>query len=77
MEPSQTKPDLIAVKLTPIFPDQPNLLPHINSKAFLWIECKSSRWKNALAEALGYCTFYPNGIPNYWEMHLFCVGPYK
>src|SRR5450432_1808848 len=48
---------LILLQLTPIFPDQPNYLPHINSRDFLWIECKSSMedapsgWKSALMEA--------------------------
>jgi len=51
------KPDLVAVKMIQIFPGQLDLLPRINSRDFLWIECKAvmedtpSRWKNALAEA--------------------------
>jgi len=55
--PSNTKPDLVAVKIIQIFPGQPDLLPRINSRDFLWIECKAatedtpSGWKNALAEA--------------------------
>jgi hypothetical protein len=57
LEPSQVKPDLIVVKLMPIIPNEPNLLPYITSRHFLWIECKAatedtpSGWKNALAEA--------------------------
>jgi hypothetical protein len=51
------KPDLIVIKLIPVFPIEPYLLPHITSRDFLWIECKAatedtpSGWKNALAEA--------------------------
>jgi hypothetical protein len=57
-EPSHAKPDLIVVKLMPVIPNEPNLfLPYIESRDFLWIECKAatedtpSGWKNALAEA--------------------------
>lgn len=55
--PSHTKPDLVAVKMIQIFPGQLDLLPRINLRDFLWIECKAamedtpSRWKNALVEA--------------------------
>ena len=51
------KPDLIVVKFMPEIIHNPNFLPLIDSRDFLWIECKAatentpSGWKNALAEA--------------------------
>lgn len=53
---SSTKPDLIAIKLTP-GPLQQNLPPQFASRDYLWIECKAaiednpSGWKRVLVEA--------------------------
>lgn len=55
-DPSQIKPDLIAIKLTP-GQTQPGQVPQFNSRDYLWIECKAasedrpSGWKNVLIEA--------------------------
>lgn len=57
LEPSQVKPDLIVVKFMPEIIHNPNFLPLIDSRDFLWIVCKAatentpSGWRNALAEA--------------------------
>jgi hypothetical protein len=55
--PSQIKPNLIAIKMTP-GQTQPGQVPQFDSRDFLWIECKAashdtpSGWKNVLAESV-------------------------
>jgi hypothetical protein len=54
--PSKIKPDLVIKKLMPAQPQQ-NLPPQVNSRDFIWIECKPatkdipSGWKNVLGQA--------------------------
>src|SRR3954451_8153003 len=56
LSPSQTKPDLIAIKLTVVPMQQPQV-PQVVGRDFLWIECKAAAhdipfgWKNVLQEA--------------------------
>lgn len=55
---SSTKPDLIAIKLSP-GPGQLGQMPQFTSRDFLWIECKAAcqdkrfGWKDVLGEAAG------------------------
>jgi hypothetical protein len=57
LNPSQVKPDPIVVRFLPTAVTNPNFLPFVESRDFLWIECKAatentpSGWKNALGEA--------------------------
>ncbi|TKA51024.1 hypothetical protein B0A49_13693 [Cryomyces minteri] len=56
LDPSQIKPDILAIKLTP-GPPQLGQPPQFNARDFLWIECKAPKhdkpfgWKDALNEA--------------------------
>ncbi|KAF2188143.1 hypothetical protein K469DRAFT_748511 [Zopfia rhizophila CBS 207.26] len=55
--PSQIKPDLLAIQLTP-GQTQPGQAPQFTARDYLWIECKAasedkpSGWKNVLAESV-------------------------
>jgi len=66
--PSQVKPDLIVIKLTPD-QTQPGQMPQFGSRDFLWIECeaasedKPAGWKNVLAESVErLSTAHPNRV---------------
>lgn len=59
LAPSQRKPDLIAIKMTITAMQQaPVPMPQVNSRDFLWIECKAavhdvpSGWKTVIEEAV-------------------------
>jgi hypothetical protein len=84
--PSQTKPDVIAVRLNPI-PVPQGQVPQIEGRDFLWVECKAashdkaSGWKDVLNESVMQLAHEHSTRPLYliiavgWKCMLFLWDP--